>query len=120
MRDSRFRFGDCSTPKSFFFVVLLDPKVNQNLQFKSVFMLLEQGSQVGSERPWAALEKAPWLSNGAECPGVGDGKGEAVFLLTATGPEAQPAKLESDPAAVPVVACLHYGVLQKFLFDFPA
>ncbi len=98
--------------KSFFFVVLFDPKVNQNLQFKSILMPFAQGSQVGSERPWAALEKAPWLSIRTECPGVGDGKGKAVFILAANGPESQAAELESDSGAVPVVACLHYGVLQ--------
>ena len=75
-------------------------------------MPLEQGSQARRGRPWAALEKAPWLSNGTECPGVGTGEGKAVFILAANGPESQAAKLESDSGAVPVVACLHYGVLQ--------
>ncbi len=87
MRDRRFRFGENPPSNPSSLVVLFDPKVNHNLQFKSILTPFAQGSQVDSERPWAALEKAPWLSNGTECPGVGDGKGKAVFILAANGPE---------------------------------
>ncbi len=44
-------------------------------------MPLEQGSQVGSGGPLAALEKAPLLSDGAEGPGVGNGEGKPEFIL---------------------------------------
>ncbi len=66
------------------------------------------------------LEKAPLLSDGAEGPGVGNGKGKAVFIRAAKGPESQAAKLESDSAAVPVIARLHDGVLQEVPLDIPA
>ncbi len=99
MRDGRFPLANNPTLKSFFFVVLFDRKVKQNLQFKSILMPFAQGSQARSGRPWAALEKAPLLSNGAECPGIGNGEGKAVFILAANGPESQAAKLESDSTA---------------------
>ncbi len=66
------------------------------------------------------LKQASLSRDGAESPGVGNGKGKAVFILAANRPESQAAILESDPAAVPVVACLHDGVLQKVPLDIPA
>ena len=57
MRDSSVSLWRQPPLKSFFFVVLFDLKVNQNLEFKSIRMPFAQGSQVGSEEALGGFRK---------------------------------------------------------------